>query len=103
MINNMVIIAEKELKVEHNTYLLYKLFTTTISVLLFNQFIIKMTIFGLGTPELILILVVFLLFFGKDKLPELAKSVGRSFNALKEGFKDAKDEIESKPVDKTKK
>lgn len=47
-----------------------------------------MTIFGLGTPELILILVVFLMFFGKDKLPELAKSVGKSFNALKEGFKD---------------
>jgi sec-independent protein translocase protein TatA len=45
-----------------------------------------MNIFGLGTPELILILVVFLLFFGKDKLPELAKSIGRSFNALKEGF-----------------
>jgi len=46
-----------------------------------------MTIFGLGTPEIILILVVFLLFFGKDKLPELAKSIGRSFNELKAGFK----------------
>ena len=54
-----------------------------------------MHIFGLGTPELILILVVFLLFFGKDKLPEMAKSVGRSFNALKAGFKEAKDEIDS--------
>ena len=54
-----------------------------------------MHIFGLGTPELILILVVFLLFFGKDKLPEMAKSVGRSFNALKTGFKEAKDEIDS--------
>jgi len=51
----------------------------------------KMRIFGLGTPELILILVVFLLFFGKDKIPELARSIGRSFNALKDGFKDAKD------------
>ena len=60
-----------------------------------------MHIFGLGTPELILILVVFLLFFGKDKLPDLAKSVGRSFNALKDGFKDAKDEIESGQADKS--
>lgn len=44
--------------------------------------------FGLGTPEIILILFVFLLFFGKDKLPELARSLGKSFNELKKGFKD---------------
>lgn len=44
--------------------------------------------FGLGTPEIILIIVVFLLFFGKDKLPDLARSIGRSFNELKNGFKD---------------
>lgn len=55
-----------------------------------------MNIFGLGAPELILILVVFLLFFGKDKLPSLARSIGHSFNELKAGFKDVKDELDDK-------
>jgi TatA/E family protein of Tat protein translocase len=45
-----------------------------------------MQIFGLGTPELILILLVILIFFGKDKLPELARSIGSSFKELKKGF-----------------
>ncbi|KND47180.1 MAG: hypothetical protein AB199_01975 [Parcubacteria bacterium C7867-004] len=45
-----------------------------------------MNIFGLGVPELLLIIFVALLFFGKDKLPELAQSVGRSFHELKQGF-----------------
>lgn len=45
-----------------------------------------MNIFGLGTPEIVLILLVILVFFGKDKLPELARSVGRSFKELKSGF-----------------
>ncbi|MES3031379.1 MAG: twin-arginine translocase TatA/TatE family subunit [Patescibacteria group bacterium] len=45
-----------------------------------------MDFFGIGVPELILILVVVLIFFGKDRLPELAKSLGRSFKELKAGF-----------------
>jgi len=45
-----------------------------------------MELFGLGAPELLLILFVLLLFFGKDKLPDLARSIGRSFNELKMGF-----------------
>jgi TatA/E family protein of Tat protein translocase len=45
-----------------------------------------MDIFGLGAPELLLILVIFLLFFGKDKLPGLARSIGQAFKELKSGF-----------------
>lgn len=50
----------------------------------FTTFI--MSLFGLGPQELLLILVLLLLFFGKDKLPELARSVGHSFRELKKGF-----------------
>jgi sec-independent protein translocase protein TatA len=45
-----------------------------------------MELFGLGAPELLLIVFVLLLFFGKDKLPDLARSIGRSMHELKSGF-----------------
>ena len=47
-----------------------------------------MELFGLGAPELLLIVFVLLLFFGKDKLPDLARSIGRSMHELKNGFTD---------------
>jgi len=58
-----------------------------------------MDIFGLGAPELLIILFLLLLFFGKDKLPELANSIGRSIKELKNGFKDGVAE-DKKPASK---
>jgi len=42
--------------------------------------------FGIGQPELLIILLIVLLFFGPDSLPKLSKTVGESAGALREGF-----------------
>ena len=41
---------------------------------------------GLGTTELIAIVVVIFLLFGATRLPQLAKSLGQSKRAFKEGL-----------------
>lgn len=44
---------------------------------------------GLGTPEIIGIVIVLFLLFGATRLPQLAKSLGQSRKAFKEGMREA--------------
>lgn len=39
--------------------------------------------FGIGVPELILILIIGLVVFGPGKLPEVGKAIGRSLQEFK--------------------
>jgi len=54
---------------------------------------------GLGTPELLVIAVVIFLLFGATRLPQLAKALGQSKKAFKEGLDEA-DKEPRKEVDK---
>ncbi len=62
-------------------------------------------ILGLGTPELLLILVILLLLFGATKLPKLARSIGQSAGELKKGLDEGEGKsksTESQDVDSSK-
>jgi sec-independent protein translocase protein TatA len=46
--------------------------------------------FGLGTQELVIILVIVLVLFGANRLPDLARSLGSSMKEFKKGVNDGK-------------
>jgi sec-independent protein translocase protein TatA len=48
--------------------------------------------FGLGTTEMIIILVLVLIIFGAGKLPEVAGSLGKGIQSFKDGAKASDDD-----------
>jgi Tat protein translocase TatB subunit len=50
--------------------------------------------FGIGLPEMIIILVVALLVVGPSKLPELARTLGKAFTEFRRMADDVKETLE---------
>lgn len=49
--------------------------------------------FGLGVPELVVILVIALVIFGPGKLPEIGSALGKGIRDFKKSFEGAEEEI----------
>lgn len=49
--------------------------------------------FGIGGSEIILIVIVIVMLFGADKVPEIARTVGKGMAQLKNATNDIKSEI----------
>ncbi len=53
--------------------------------------------FGLGMPELIVILIIVLVIFGANRLPQLGEGLGKAIKGFKKGISnDAQDEAGKK-------
>jgi sec-independent protein translocase protein TatA len=55
--------------------------------------------FGLGMPEIVIILVIALIVFGPGKLPDLGKAVGKGIRDFKTAMKEPADEPDGKKID----
>ena len=49
--------------------------------------------FGIGMPELIIILVIILIIFGAGKLPEIGSGIGKGIKNFKKATRDTKEEL----------
>ena len=54
---------------------------------------------SLGTGELLVILVIVILIFGVNKIPQLGKGLGEGIRNFKSAIKEAQKEPEEKPKD----
>ncbi len=51
--------------------------------------------FGIGMPELIIILLILLVIFGANRLPEIGAGLGKGIRNFRGSIKDAEKEIAS--------
>lgn len=58
---------------------------------------------GIGTGEIVLILLLVLIFFGARKIPELARGLGKGIREFKDATREIKSEIEEGIKDEPKK
>jgi len=49
---------------------------------------------NIGFPELLVILLIVLLLFGATRLPEIARSLGKSIREFKKGVKEVEKDVE---------
>ena len=53
---------------------------------------------GLGTPELLIILFLFFMLFGIERLPKMARSMGQARGEFSKGLKDVTDPPELREI-----
>ncbi len=58
--------------------------------------------FGLGWSELLFILLIVLLLFGARRLPEIARALGHSLQAFKEGMRQTEEDVKTSLDEKNK-
>ncbi len=54
--------------------------------------------FGLGTQEIMIILLVVLVVFGAGKLPQIGKGMGEAIKNFKKSVKDVEDAVDITPT-----
>ncbi|MCX7592319.1 MAG: TatA/E family twin arginine-targeting protein translocase [Fischerella sp.] len=57
-----------------------------------------MNVFGIGLPEMALIMVVALLIFGPKKLPEIGRSMGKAIRSFQEASREFQNEFQKEAV-----
>lgn len=55
---------------------------------------------NIGVPELVLILILVLIFFGPKKIPEIAQGLGKGIREFKKATQELEEEAKDKREDK---